>query len=646
MGGNADIPTRWAQQVSASSTPLSYYPRPPMVRGHGKNLSELRDAGDPSLWCNLNGLWEWELASSKVPHFNRPLKEFILVPFPAESCLSGTGQPITESKNMWYRLVFDYHPRPGRTLLHFGAVDWRCKMYLNRKLLGKHRGGYTSFSFDISDSIRTHANELLVLVHDPNEFGTGMNGKQKARKGTLMPGIIDYTPSSGIWQTVWLESVPKQYIRSVKVDQSSLSGVTVTVDVINEGNAFVEITGGGDVVETTKLNISVKDGEKEVAFAIGAAGKPVHVEVPSPRYWAPGSANLYDLHVAVGSDVVHSYFGLRTFTVENSTIGARPLVNGQYIFMNGILDQSFWPDGLYTPPVEEALTYDVLSAKKLGFNMIRVHQKVNPERYYYLADTHGLVVFQDMVQKRLYASKATMLTWAPDFMRDMSATIVGLWNHPSILQWIIFNEEDCWRAYDPGENGLGLKDVLKKVRELDPTRLIDLASSGLAHNFWLGDVNDIHSYPAPRDNFPTYTQYAMVGEFGGTFVGIRGHEWEPGQCGGYNKKASTLGELVAQYIQFAKSIEKRVGCLSSSVYTQLTDIELECNGLLSYDRVHKLDESQQQAIFDANAAIIRASMNPALKSMHDDKGFLHLGPAPKIVRWDDGLRLSLCKLSD
>jgi len=637
--GKSDIPTQWSDHISASSTPLPHFPRPQMVRGEGKNLSDLRDKGDPSLWCNLNGLWEWEPASSEVPHFNRQLKEFILVPFPVESCLSGTGQPMSTNKSMWYRLAFDYRPRSGRTLLHFGAVDWQCAVYLNGKLLGKHMGGYTPFAFDVTDSARSHMNELLVWVNDPSEFGPGPNGKQKSLKA-LEPGIMDYTPSSGIWQTVWLEAVPKQYISSIKIDQSSLTGVTVNTDVISDGEMLVEITGDADVVQTTSVSISVKDGEKEVSSAIGTAGKPVHLEIPCPRLWSPGSANLYDLQIAVGGDVVHSYFGLRTVTLQNSSIGVRPLINGRYIFMLGILDQSFWPDGLYTPPVEEALTYDILSVKKLGFNTIRVHQKVNPERYYYLADRHGLVVFQDMVQKRLHASKDTV----PSFIGDMNATMLGLWNHPSILQWVIFNEEDCWRSFDQG-NGLGLEHMLKLARELDPTRLIDLASGGGAHNFWLGDVKDTHTYPAPNTNTPTYTQYAMLGEFGGTSLGIRGHMWEPGQCGGFTE-VGTCSKLFDEYIRFAKTIKKRVGCMSSTVYTQLTDIELECNGLFTYDRVLKFDEWQQQAILDANVAIIRASENPALRSLRETWGFLHMGAVPKVLQWDYDLRHSLCRLPD
>jgi len=379
--GDADIPTRWASEVSADTTPLPAYPRPQMVRGRGGD----RDKGDPSLWSNLNGLWEWEPAADAAPPFGRPLNGSILVPFPVESCLSGVApaSSATLVAQMWYRLVFDAAVADGaKTLLHFGAVDWQATVYLNGLLLrhdgrlGNHTGGYDGFGFDVTDRLKHAGNELLVHVLDPSDAGAQPNGKQRV-SAVDRPGGDTYTPSSGIWQTVWMEAVPPSYISTLKIDQASTTNVKVT--------AFVE---GGGATTPVRFEVVDRDGTT-VAEAAGAAGSEVSIFVARATAWSPSEPYLYDLKVSTPTDAVTSYFGLRTFALGDGPKGRRPLLNGNFTFLAGFLDQSWWPDGQYTAPTDEALAFDVEAVATFGLNMIRLHQKVNPERWYWHADRLG-----------------------------------------------------------------------------------------------------------------------------------------------------------------------------------------------------------------------------------------------------------------
>jgi len=584
--GSAEIPSKWASGVSAESTPLTAYPRPQMVRGIGAN-DVLRNTGDASTWLNLNGLWEWEKSSLGVPSFGTGLSGSILVPFPVESCLSGVA-PATSAEvvmKMRYRLVFK-GALGSRMLLHFGAVDWQATVYFNEKLLGNHTGGFDGFSFDITDLWKDE-NELIVDVYDPSDTGPQPNGKQRI-SAIDHPAGDQYTPSSGIWQTVWLEAVPSQYIKAVKIEQASDARVTVTTEIAPSAQEILE-----------PVHYEVQDAGKVVASGTGLAGEAVKLQVPSAKLWSPDSPFLYDLVVSSGKDRVLSYFGLRTFALGNTSKGAtRPLLNGKFTFMAGFLDQSWWPDGQYTAPTDAALEYDLMAAKMFGLNMIRLHQKINPERWYFHADRHGLLVLQDMVQKYGQASKATV----PYFVSDMRAAIEGRGNHPCIVQFQTFNEGDCWRVFT--EKPYDVQGIAELAKKLDPTRLVDTDSGGAANDYKYADVNDKHSYPYPGDPLPSKTQYAMVGEFGGIGAFIEGKEWVPGACHTY-LKVNTSQEEASRYIEMAKTLESRVDHISASVYTQTTDVELECDGFLNYDRSNKFNEEQTRAIRDANQAIIR-----------------------------------------
>jgi len=321
--------------------------------------------------------------------------------------------------------------------------------------------------------------------------------------------------------------------------------------------------------------------------------------VPFASPWSPESPMLYDLLVSMEEDSILGYFGLRTFELGRVVGRVHPLLNGDYTFLIGFLDQSWWPDGQYTAPSDEALEYDLKAAKMFGMNMVRLHQKVNPERWYYHADRHGLVVFQDMVQKNDGATAETI----PYFVQDMKSTIAGRGNHPSILQWDIFNELDCVKVFDtPPYDVEGMVDVAQK---LDPTRLVDTDSG--PPNFWRkADVNDLHVYPGPwLMPSPSEDEYAMVGEFGGGGIAVEGREWVPGGCNSH-LELSSAAALAEKYIGWAKLFEKNIHNVSAAVYTQLTDVELECDGFLNYDRSQKLNSAQTRAIREANAAIVSA----------------------------------------
>ena len=518
--GSAEIPTQWAKEVSAETTPLPAHPRPQLVRGSG-SIETLRDAGDPNSWVNLNGLWEWEPALSDVPSFGVQLSKSILVPFPVESCLSGVAPQKSADivKTMWYRLSFDYEAPASKSkiLLHFGAVDWQSYVYMNGHLLGSHTGGYDGFSFDVTTDLKAQGNELLIYVFDPSDEGAQPNGKQRI-SAIDRPGGDQYTPSSGIWQTVWLEPVPESYISSVSINQASVDTLTVT--------AVVE--GGGDV------DFAVFDGATEIVSKKGLSGSPVQISIPvAAKLWSPESPHLYDLKISSADDSAISYFGLRTFTVvRDGTSPAKPLLNNEVQFLAGFLDQSWWPDGQYTAPTDAALASDLLATKMFGLNFIRLHQKVNPERWYYHADRFGIVVFQDMVQKYGGANSSTV----PFFVNDLKAMVLGRSSHPSILQWTAFNEGDCWNVFNT--TPYDVKGITDLIKTLDPTRPVDTDSGGGANDQKIADVNDVHTYPYPGDPVPSLQQYAMIGEFGGIGAFVQGKEWVPEKCGTYLKAAT------------------------------------------------------------------------------------------------------------
>ncbi|MBM3888380.1 MAG: glycoside hydrolase family 2 [Verrucomicrobia bacterium] len=568
------IPTQWTAKVNPAE-PWPEYPRPQMVRAQ---------------WTNLNGLWDYaitDLDAAQPAKFDGK----ILVPFPIESALSGVKKPVTDKQRLWYRRTFDAPKLDGgkRLLLHFGAVDWEAKVFVNGKPVGEHRGGYDAFTFDITDAVKAGAgNELIVAVFDATG-GYQPKGKQHF-PAIEKPGGIMYVPCTGIWQTVWLETVPAGYTESLKivpdVDNSAVEIVGVPASAGNQPPK------GG----TPTLRVKVFDGGRLVGTGEGKAGERIIVRIPQPKLWSPDSPFLYDLRVECGPDVVRSYFGMRKIALGKDERGiTRPMLNGKFVFQSGPLDQGFWPDGIYLAPTDEALRYDIEMTKKLGFNMARKHVKVEPDRWYYWADKLGLLVWQDMpsgaVGKGAGKDKKTGevrdgTAVSPEagaqFEKELKAMIETHWNHPSIIMWIVFNEG--WGQHDTPR-------LTKWVKGLDPSRLVNNASGW--HDIPAGDIVDMHKYPGPGSPPPEPARAAVLGEFGGLGLATPGHIWVQ-KTWGY-RGMSDQRTLTKKYCDLWRQVWqlKDDPGLCAAVYTQTTDVETECNGLLTYDRkVVKVDLQQ------------------------------------------------------
>ena len=536
------LKTRWAKDVSPANA-LPEYPRPQMVRQD---------------WLNLNGLWDIKLGES--PEVK------ILVPYPIESALSGV---MKHADRMTYQRSFEI-PKGwnGRhVLLHFGAVDWETKVSVNGQNLGGHRGGYDPFSFDITDALKPDgAQEITVEVFDPTDDGGQPRGKQ-----TLHPGGIMYTPTSGIWQTVWLEPVAEAHIESLQL----------VPDV--DGSCLKLTVNGSGTVEAV-----ASDGGKEVATIRGSAGTELKLAIPNPKLWSPGSPHLYDLRVSLQAngkpvDAVTSYFGMRKIALGKDDQGiTRPRLNGKFIFQVGPLDQGFWPDGLYTAPTDEALRGDIETMKQLGFNCVRKHIKVEPDRWYYWCDKLGLMVWQDMPSANSYRSKKEVEDKPIEvdkrqFKTELECLVRNHWNHPAIIMWVLFNE---------GQGQHDTEALVALVKALDPSRLVN---NGSGSDKKCGDVIDMHNYPGPGSPNPEENRAAVLGEFGGLGLPVYGHTWTK-KTWGYKGTASAE-ELTRSYVKLltkAYALKDKPG-LSAAIYTQLTDVETECNGLMTYDRELKPD---------------------------------------------------------
>ncbi len=559
----APLMTRWAKDVSPERVHPEY-PRPQMVR---------------AAWMNLNGLWQLaEAKEGEEPPIEMELGERILVPFPVESALSGVTR---RAERLWYRRTFNLPAdwRGPRTLLHFGAVDWEANVYVNGQRIGDHRGGYDPFSFDITDALRPSGQqELIVGVFDPTSSGNQPRGKQVNK-----PGGIYYTPSTGIWQTVWLEPVPAARIDALQIVPDVDSGsVRVTAKAVG-------ITDSHWIVAEALAESRV------VATAEGKVSDTLKLTTPDKRLWSPESPYLYDLRVKLAEesnagdrillDQVGSYFGMRKVEVRADEVGTKRIfVNDKSIFQVGPLDQGFWPDGLYTAPTDEALRYDLEMTKKLGFNMVRKHVKVEPARWYYWCDKLGLLVWQDMPsgEKSVAPGKGEITRTADSarqFETELERMITTLENHPSIIMWVVFNEG--WGQYDTGR-------LTDWVKQRDPTRLVNSASGW--NDLGTGDVLDIHAYPGPAAPEAESRRATVLGEFGGLGLPIEGHTWT-GKTWGYRGTQSGR-ELTLRYeglLRRAWKFNESPG-ISAAVYTQTTDVESEANGLLTYDReVLKVD---------------------------------------------------------
>lgn len=556
--------TRWGSAVDPQRV-LPEHPRPQMVRED---------------WLNLNGVWEFApAAEGEAPPFGRALAGRILVPFCLESALSGVGQ---RHERAWYRRTFRVPDgwRSGaseRVLLHLGAVDWQAQVYINGRHMIGHAGGYDPFTVDITAALQMGdgEQELVVRVTDPTDAGTQPRGKQVAK-----PGGIWYTPVTGIWQTVWIERVPSLWIEGLKVEPSLKAG---TVDVSIDLNG---VHGGSSPMVRAEVML---DG-KLIAEATAAGDGHAVVRIPDPKAWSPERPFLYDLRVTLldgqtPMDSVGSYFGLRDASLGIDERGRRCiLLNGEPLFQVGLLDQGYWPDGLYTAPSDEALRFDLEQAKALGFNMVRKHVKVEPQRWYYHADRLGLLVWQDMPSGDAYIGPGDPdITRTPEsgaqFEAELAAMIENLRNHPSIIMWVPFNEG--WGQWETGR-------ITRVVKALDPSRLVNSASGWTDRG--TGDVNDIHVYPGPGAPPAEEHRAGVLGEFGGLGLGVDGHTWAP-RTWGYQGVADqqALTDRFVELLRRCWGLRDEPG-LSAIVYTQLTDVETECNGLLTYDRaVLKVD---------------------------------------------------------
>jgi glycosyl hydrolase family 2 len=548
------LQTPWTQDVSPQRV-WSEYPRPQMSRPN---------------WTNLNGLWDYAIVAKEADQPESWAGK-ILVPFAVESALSGVKKPVLPEQRLWYRRPFTRPKlRAGqRLLLHFGAVDWQCTLWINGVEIGRHTGGYDPFTFDITPQVKSGDNELILSVWDPTDAGYQPRGKQ-----VLKPGGIMYTAVTGIWQTVWIEVVPENYIQSLKI-----------VPDINRN--LVKVT----VQTSSPAQVEVKalDQGRMVARQQGNSGRIIELSIPSPKLWSPDNPNLYDLKVSLlrngdSIDEVTSYFGMRKIEVAPDKEGILRLkLNHEVVFQYGPLDQGWWPDGLYTPATDEAMKYDIVMTKKFGMNMARKHVKYECARWYYWCDKLGLLVWQDMPagdSPRHDESKA-------NFRRELRSMIDALHNFPCIVMWVPFNEG--WGQYDTPE-------IVQWIQQYDPTRPVNEASGW--HDRKSGDVSDMHSYPGPGTRPAEEKRVVVLGEFGGLGMPVKGHTWQAEKNWGY-VSYQTKKDLTDAYVNLLNRMRPLIGQgLSAAVYTQTSDVEVEVNGLMTYDRAEiklDLDRSEKAA---------------------------------------------------
>ena len=507
----------------------------------------------------------------------------ILVPFPIEAALSGVHKTLDYNNRLWYRRHFDV-PKTWagqRVMLNFGAVDWEATVLVNGRQVGTHRGGYDAFSFDITDALTARGpQELIVAVLDATGDGQA-KGKQTGG-GLQALGTLGYTAASGIWQTVWIEPVPRTSIARLKITPEVNRGVVRLTAIVCQA---------GDPAGAASIEAVVLDGAREVARAGGTGGSELVIAIPQPKLWSPDSPFLYGLKVTLHQagqpvDSVGSYFGMRKIALGKDAQGrVRIMLNGRAVFQIGPLDQGYWPDGIYTAPSDEALRYDIEMTRKLGFNATRKHVKIEPDRWYYWCDRLGLLVWQDMPAIGGQATPATKR----QFEAELRAMVEGLANHPAVIMWVIFNEG--WGQYDTER----LTDM---VKHLDPTRLVDSVSCIAPPG--VGDVIDDHPYWIPQAPRADGRRGLVIGEFGGRAMVVPGHVISETRVFGHpgGTVLASPWELTTHYVQLLRHVfeaEKNHG-LSGAICTQLTDIEGECNGFLTYDReVMKVDLAQVAA---------------------------------------------------
>lgn len=578
------ITTQWAADINAVQ-PLPEYPRPQLTR---------------KSWMNLNGLWQYAIVPKATGEAEPAAFDGkILVPYAVESALSGVGKTVGKDSVLWYKRSIELPAayKKGKLLLHFGAVDWQCDVYVNGTKVGSHQGGYDPFSFEISATLRKgKQQEIAIRVWDPSDNGPQPRGKQIKN-----PHGIWYTPVTGIWQTVWLENVPSTYIAATvqtpDIDKQSLS---VKVDIEN--------LQPGDAVKVTAY-----DGQQQVAEQIVKGEEDVTLTISNPKLWSPEHPFLYDLKISVTRkgkvvDEAGSYFAMRKSSMAKDSNGMqRMLLNNEFVFQYGPLDQGWWPDGLYTAPTDEALKYDVEQTKAMGFNMIRKHVKVEPARWYYHCDKLGMLVWQDMPSGDMGGNSWDMRAGQISgknldkersaeseaiYRTEWKAIMNTLHNFPSIVVWVPFNE--AWGQFKT-------KEITEWTMKLDPSRLVNEASGG--NFFSSGHIIDIHNYPDPQMPTPGIfgdKQILVLGEFGGLGLPVDGHTWQEKNNWGYQSFKNN-DELLNRYTRLINDLTPLIPLgLSAAIYTQTTDVEVEVNGLMTYDRkmmkmpLRKLQQLHQQ----------------------------------------------------
>lgn len=590
--------TPWGEALDADN-PLPEYPRPQLVRDS---------------FHNLNGRWGYAITDSDAAPVR--LDGEIIVPFSPESALSGVERQLLPGQWLHYHRDFELPvgltPQGGeRLLLHFGAVDQDCTVWLNGIEVGGHSGGYLPFQLDVTAAVRPGPNVLRVRVSDPSDTGPLSRGKQKLRRGGIW-----YTAQSGIWQTVWLERVPPVAVSAVEIlPVPSLDAVEITV----HSTSAADVAG-----EPPAAFITVRDGDAILAIARTAPGSTARIELPGARLWSPEDPFLYDVEVILGEDTVLSYFGMRSFGVGPDADGRpRLLLNGRPYFHAGLLDQGYWPDGLYTPPDDAAMVHDIRTAKGLGFTMLRKHIKIEPLRWYYHCDRLGMLVWQDMVNgggrykpwvitapvltplrlrdSRYRAFARTDAAGRAHWQEEMRGTVELLRSVPCIAAWVPFNEG--WGQFDA-------LAATAELRALDPSRSIDHASGW--HDQGGGDMTSLHVYfrrfRMPGRRPETAERAVVVSEYGGYSQRLPGHSVSAREFG--YKRFRDAESLTAAFVRLhERELIPAVGAgLAATVYTQLSDVEDETNGVLSYDRrVVKLAE---EAVRSVNARLRLSGQPP------------------------------------
>ncbi|NDV80178.1 glycoside hydrolase family 2 protein [Dysgonomonas sp. 511] len=561
------IKTKWAGEIDVNNV-LPEYPRPIMER---------------TAWSNLNGLWEYAI---------KPIGQIepsaydgqILVPFAVESSLSGVQKRLDKENELWYKRTFSIPSdwKDKTILLHFGAVDWRTEVYINDVKIGSHTGGFAPFSFDVTPYLTSGNQKLVVKVWDPTTDGTQPVGKQHSN-----PHAIWYTPVSGIWQTVWLEPVNSKHINNLRI-LSDIDSKKLTVD------AETVNTQAGDIVE-----VILKDGSKVVSKAKVAAGQAVELPVPAMKLWSPESPFLYDLEVNLYEkgklqDNVKSYAAMRKYSTQRDENGiVRLQLNNKDYFQFGPLDQGWWPDGLYTAPTDEALVYDIKKTKDWGYNMIRKHAKTEPARWYTHCDRMGMIVWQDMPSgdrsphwdARNYFTGTELVRSGKSeatYRKEWKEIMDYLYSYPSIAVWVPFNE--AWGQFKTEE-------MAEWTKNYDPSRLVNPASGG--NHYRTGDMLDLHTYPGPQLWLYDANRATVLGEYGGIGLPLKDHMWQTDKNWGYIE-FQTAKEVTDEYVKYAEELKKLIKAgFSAAVYTQTTDVEVEVNGLMTYDRkVIKVEEGR------------------------------------------------------